>query len=215
MSASGFTAFKGAADPRKRDSFSIVSPHLKEHSVASTSYREVWPHIVKTLKSADPRQHVVVFDIDATVLYNTDDNECGAVPNFKVQPIYDYAEKKGVPIYFVTARIGTPGNREATQRQLRCMGFFTYEDLYMRGADVRTASQVAAFKAQSRRDIEQRTGKKVLLNVGDQWSDVVVGSASTYDSLEEQFPGQHVLFMPPRDAGLYGMVQVKLFELEH
>ena len=183
--------------------------------MASTSYRDLWPLIVKTLKRADPRQHVIVFDIDATVLYNTDDNECGAIPNFKVQPIYDYAEKNGIPIYFVTARIGTPGNREATKRQLKCMGFFTYEDLYMRGADVRTASQVAAFKAQSRKDIEQRTGKRVLLNMGDQWSDVMVGSASTYTMLEEEFPGQHVLFMPPREAGLHGAVHVKLFEVEH
>lgn len=208
MSRSGYTALTSA--PREPS----VLQRIEESAVVSSSYKDLWPAILQTLRSADPRKHVIVFDIDATVLYNTDDNQCGAIPNFKVQLIYDYAEKHGIPIYFVTARIGTASNREATKRQLQCMGFFTYEDLYMRSADVQTASQVAVFKAHSRKDIERRTGKRVLINIGDQWSDVIVGSPSTYRFLEDKFPGQFVLFMPPPGAGLYGIVQIKLFEVE-
>lgn len=179
--------------------------------VTDRSFETVWPHVMKTLKSADPARHVVVFDIDATLLYNTDDNECGAIPNFKVQSIYDYCEKKGVPIHIVTARIGTEVNRRLTQRQLACMGFFQYDSLYMRPGTVQSTPQVAQFKAQSRADIEQRTGKKVLLNIGDQWSDVVVApSTASYDDLDAQFGAKHVLFQPPPSG--YAQVALKLYE---
>lgn len=182
-------------------------------AVADRSFEVLWPHIVKTLKSADPHKHAIVFDIDATLLYNTNDNECGAVPNFKIQTIYDYAERKGVPIYVVTARIGTDINRRLTARQLQCMGFFTYKELYMRPGTVQTVPQIAQFKAESRADIERKTGKKVLLNIGDQWSDVVVASSNAkYDDLDTQFGNQHVLFKPP-PAGV-ALVALKLHEEE-
>lgn len=181
-------------------------------TIAHRSFAVLWPYIVDVVRKADPSQHVVVFDIDATVLYNTNDNECGAVPNFKIQKIYDYAAKKGIDIFFVTARIGTSVNRMLTERQLHCMGFDEFKGLYMRTGRDQTMSQIARFKDNSRADIERRTGKRVLLNVGDQWSDVVVTTPSSFNELESGFDGKHVLFVP--DSTFHSMVAVKLYETE-
>lgn len=177
---------------------------------AHRSFNKLYPSIKYLLDHANPRNHVVVFDIDATVLYNTSENGCGAVPNFKVQHIYDEATKKGLDIYFVTARIGLPGNRKITVQQLHCMGFDNFKELYMRGGKDRTVSEIARFKAFAREQIEQRTGKKVLLNMGDQWSDVIITTPSVFAALDAQYRGMHVLFYPPPQ--FKAIAAVKLYE---
>jgi hypothetical protein len=54
------------------------------------------------------------------------------------------------------------------------------------------------------------TGKKVLLNAGDQWTDHVVASPTMYDQLDLAYPHQHVLFQPPpSQCALYAL---KLYE---
>lgn len=174
------------------------------------SFKKFQPSIDYLLRHSDPSSHVVVFDIDATVLYNTRSNGCGAEPNFKVQRIYDMATKRGFDIYFVTARPGMPSNRQWTIEQLHCMGFDNFKDLYMRSGKDRTVSDIARFKRNARDDIERRTGKKVLLNMGDQWSDVVVTTPSAFSLLDEQFKGKHVLFYPPPE--FKAVAAVKLYE---
>lgn len=178
--------------------------------VASRSFSKLLRQLSSILRAARPAEHVVVFDIDATLLYNTDDNQCGAVPNFKIQKLYDLAEQQDMAIYVVTARIGTPGNRAATIRQLHCMGFDTFDGLYMRGAEHRTMPQIARFKRDARADIERKTGKRVLLNAGDQWTDHVVTSEAEYDALDDAFGAQHVLYMPA--ASEHAVYALKLYE---
>lgn len=177
---------------------------------AHRSFGKFLSTINHLLQTANPASHVVVFDIDATVLYNTSRNQCGAEPNFKVQRIYDAATKRGFDIYFVTARPGMPSNRKWTIEQLHCMGFDNFKGLYMRSGRDRTVSDIARFKRNSREDIERRTGKKVLLNMGDQWSDLVVTTPSAFESLDYQFKGKHVLFYPPPE--LKAVAAVKLYE---
>jgi trehalose-6-phosphatase len=180
--------------------------------VASKSFRELWPPIMRLLEKADPKKHVVVFDIDATILYNVRDGLNDATPNFKVQMLYDLARRRKIPVYFVTARIGLPDNRRWTVRQLANMGFDWYQGLYMRGAQHRTSEQIAAFKADARRQIEQETRKKVILNVGDQWTDHVIEGSAQYDQLERNYHGQHVIFSP-RDNS-HTLVALKLYETQ-
>jgi predicted secreted acid phosphatase len=179
-------------------------------AVVTKSFNQFLPVVQTLLSHASGQSHVVVFDIDATVLYNTGSNQCGAVPNTKVKRIYDMAMKKGVPVYFVTARIGLPSNRAATVEQLQCMGMGRFQDLYMRTGQDRTVAEIARFKARSRADIERRTGKQVLLNIGDQWSDVVVAPPSAYDTLDAKYKGQHVLFYPPPE--FHALAAIKLYE---
>lgn len=177
---------------------------------ASRSFTKLLHKVSGILRKARPEQHVVVFDIDATLLYNTDDNQCGAIPNFKIQKLYDLAQKRGLPIYVVTARIGTASNRAATIRQLHCMGFDTFDGLYMRGAEHRTMPQIARFKRDARAHIESKTGKTVVLNAGDQWTDHVVTTEPEYDALDAAFGTQHVLFQPA--ASEHTLYALKLYE---
>lgn len=179
-------------------------------ALAHRSFAKLKSVIDYLLVNANPATHVVVFDIDATVLYNTRSNGCGAEPNFKVQRVYDLATKRGFDIYFVTARPGMPSNRQWTIEQLHCMGFDNFKDLYMRSGRDRTVSDIARFKRAAREDIERRSGKKVLLNMGDQWSDVVVTTPSAFSALDSDFRGKHVLFYPPPE--FKAVTAVKLYE---
>lgn len=161
----------------------------------SSNVQDLYPRINQILKSARPRKHAVVFDIDATVLYNSSSSYCGADPNFNVQWIYDYCVQHAIPVYFVTARVNSAKNRKATINQLTCMGFNTYKKLYMRPQHVSNWAQISQFKANARRNISR--DYEILLNVGDNWSDLhEVDNAAALTRAQEMSRGQYVLFKP-------------------
>lgn len=182
--------------------------------VADTTFKSLRPRIEAVVRGADKRKDVIVLDIDATVLYNTDEPLVGADPNFKMQPIYDLARTRQVPVHFVTARIGTPQNRAATLRQLHAMGFDWFHSLYMRPPSTPPTSEaIARYKLNARKAIAQNGNKNVLLNVGDQWTDLLVVDAQTAQNLDSKFPKQHVMFTPHKEYE--ATHAVKLFEYRH
>lgn len=90
-----------------------------------------------------------------------------------VLALYRYALERGVAVFFVTGR--REHLREPTVRQLRAAGYGRWVQLYLKPDDYDQDS-VVPYKSGARREIEEQ-GFDILLNVGDQWSDLEGGHA--------------------------------------
>ncbi len=111
-------------------------------------------------------------------------NELAAAP--AIAPTLRLAERAaelGVAIFFVTGRPET--ERQATTRNLARVGYPTWEGLFLRGpAEERESA--AAYKAPVRQRIE-RFGYRIVLNMGDQVSDLAGGHAEAVFKLPNPF----------------------------
>ncbi len=135
--------------------------------------------------NAAARKLALVFDIDETTLSNYPemlkndfefdpkvfDDWVGtasatAIPG--TLNIYKEAQRLGVAVFFLTGR--PEGEREATARNLRAQGFDTWQDLILRAPAV-TAATAVQYKSAERARIAAQ-GYRIILNVGDQWSDL-------------------------------------------
>jgi acid phosphatase len=81
--------------------------------------------------------------------------------------LYKGAQKLGVSVFFITGR--PEDEREATERNLRAQGFDGWQGLALRPANHGKQTTIE-FKSGERAKIAQ--GYKLVLNVGDQWSDL-------------------------------------------
>jgi acid phosphatase len=82
--------------------------------------------------------------------------------------LYKEAQKRGVSIFFITGR--PDDERDATTRNLRAQGFDGWQSLALRPAN-HGKQTVIEFKSGERAKIAAQ-GYKLILNVGDQWSDL-------------------------------------------
>jgi acid phosphatase len=82
--------------------------------------------------------------------------------------IYKEAQRLGVNIFFITGRADK--ERGATERNLRAEGFDNWQQLTMRPAD-HGSQTIGQYKAVIRGQLVA-AGYKIVLNVGDQWSDL-------------------------------------------
>jgi predicted secreted acid phosphatase len=132
----------------------------------------------------------VVLDIDDTALSSYD---CLHRANFdrsaltacarrarmpaiaQTRSLYRFARAQGFTVFFVTGR--REAMRAATRRNLRRRGYRGALRITMRGDGPGEGSN-AQYKARSRRAIEGR-GYDIVLNVGDQPSDLSAGPSGT------------------------------------
>jgi predicted secreted acid phosphatase len=136
--------------------------------------------------AAGVRHPALVLDIDDTALSSYDclhaadfdrsamtacaeDATLTAIP--QTLGLYDQARTRGVTVFFVTGR--REAMRAATRRNLRQQGFHGSLRITMRSDGPRRGSN-EAYKARSRRAIERR-GYRIVVNVGDQRSDLSAG----------------------------------------
>jgi len=96
---------------------------------------------------------------------------CPALP--PALALYQEARRLGVTVFFITGR--ATNLREVTVLNLKRAGFGQYGEVYFCPLNYSDAS-VIPFKMASRRDIEAK-GYKIILNIGDQWSDLEGGHA--------------------------------------
>lgn len=82
--------------------------------------------------------------------------------------IYRAARQLGVSVFFLTGR--TEAQRAATERNLRTQGFDEWQGLVLR-APGEGASTAREYKSAARARIVAQ-GYRIVLNVGDQWSDL-------------------------------------------
>jgi predicted secreted acid phosphatase len=85
-----------------------------------------------------------------------------------IQGLHDKNGGK-VAVFFVTGRRDEPQLRTATETNLRKAGYDTWERLYLRPTD--SKGFVSVYKSEARKEIEQKY--KIIVNVGDQYSDLI------------------------------------------
>ncbi|HUN86225.1 MAG TPA: HAD family acid phosphatase [Terracidiphilus sp.] len=127
----------------------------------------------------------LVLDIDETTLSNypemlkadfeysgkafaewVDSASAAAIPG--TLRLYNEAQKLGVSVFFLTGRPDT--QRAATERNLRGQGFAGWKELIMRSPEQGSLTALE-YKSAEREKIEGQ-GYRIVLNVGDQWSDL-------------------------------------------
>lgn len=154
----------------------------------------------RSSRGAMPKTHAVVFDIDETLLSNWP--YLSAV-QFAIAPdtfaawtkrergialepmraVYARAQARGIPIFLVTGRGETL--REATRRDLTEAGYSGWSGLFMKPTGYRDAS-IIPFKSGVRRRLAAQ-GYDIILNVGDQESDLAGGYARRAVKLPNPF----------------------------
>ncbi len=124
-----------------------------------------------------------VFDIDETALSNWDAmSDCGFC-SYRVErklytedhdpaiapvlELFNYAKKSGLHVFFLTGR--HESERAMTIKNLNQAGYSGWADLIMRPDGDRSPARV--FKPKERLKIE-RQGYRIILNIGDQASDL-------------------------------------------
>jgi predicted secreted acid phosphatase len=131
----------------------------------------------------DPRP-AIVLDIDDTSLSNYEclkavdfdraAANCSGLPAIpQTLRLYRYARRHGVAVFFITSR--RERGREDTVDNLRANGYTRWKGLRMRPDD-QPRSRRDGWKARTRRAIERR-GYRIVVNLGDQRSDLDGGHA--------------------------------------
>jgi hypothetical protein len=144
----------------------------------------------------------MVLDIDETSLSNYEDI---AATNFSgttaalalsvvqadspaIDPtldLFNAAKRRGVAVFFITGRPDSiPGVRERTETNLTAAGYSGWQHLYL---NPDTSQGTVPYKAGTRADIEGKQGYRIVVNVGDQESDLHGGHADRAFKLPNPF----------------------------
>ena len=134
----------------------------------------------------DDRRPAIVLDIDDTSLSNyrcleavgfdraVADCSAGLPAIPQTLRLYRYARRHDVKVFFITGR--RERARAATVDNLEAEGYERWKGLHMR-PDNQPISRKDGWKARTRRNIERR-GYRIIVNVGDQRSDLDGGHAA-------------------------------------
>lgn len=151
---------------------------VKFEHIKATNFKSIEKYIVEIIKNAgqEPHRYAVVFDIDETILINDRRIEAcdHARPNQSMMKIYKLCLRLKIAVFFVTARRLCDENYEWTNRQLQCIGAGKYKELHMCPESYRSsAAKISEFKKSARARITRKSGRKIILNAGDQWTDTL------------------------------------------
>ena len=128
------------------------------------------------IRQADPDNSAVVFDIDETILINDSKIDAcyHARPNPSMMKVYRLCLRLKIAVYFVTARRLSDDNYDWTTKQLQCIGAGRYAELHMCPESYRLSyARISEFKKRARARIARKSGRQIILNAGDQWTDTV------------------------------------------
>ena len=145
----------------------------------------------------------VVFDVDETLILNQPGDDEGFKPHPVGKALYQFAAKRAVPAFIVTARGKSQWGRRYLEKQLRRAGYdlSNVKGVYMQPKGFHGMEDGgAAFKRQARARIGET--HTIVLNAGDRWGDVtdpaapivkrVPNTANVYVSVRPAEP--HTLF---------------------
>jgi predicted secreted acid phosphatase len=152
---------------------------IREVVNAARDYLEIQ---IKNARSDD--KLAAVFDIDETALSNWDTfSDCGfcsyptqlkLYPNahdpaiVPVLELYNFAKSKGIAVFFVTGR--QEAQRPLTTSNLKDVGYSGWAELIMQPDGNKLPARV--FKSTNRQSIVNKGGYRIILNIGDQASDL-------------------------------------------
>lgn len=146
--------------------------------------------IAKNKELPEPKKLAVVFDIDETSLSNykillsldfayhsphlltalEEADDPVIQPTLK---LYNFAKDNGVSIFFITGR--PEELRIFTEANLKGVGFTKWVKLFLKPNEYKEKS-VIPYKSGARKSIEAQ-GYQIVVNIGDQWSDLAGGYA--------------------------------------
>ncbi len=157
--------------------------------------------VKRIAKGAKPgKKLAVVFDIDETTLTNLPHiiaNDFGYVTKawdswllegqaraiIPVQTIYDTAVRGKVDVFFITGR--AEATRASTEKNLREVGYDTWTKIFYKPTND-PALTTTGFKTDMRRKL-QKEGYIIVVNIGDQYSDLAGGYAERFFKLPNPF----------------------------
>lgn len=136
-------------------------------------------------KQSQPKKLAIVFDIDETALSSYPNmrklNFGGTLQEIKrlemlgqnltIKPtlkLYQFARNNGIAVFFVSGR--EENERASTIRNLIKAGYKNWKGMYLKPVGAKFAS-ISDFKAAQRAKIT-KLGYNVILNLGDQYSDL-------------------------------------------
>lgn len=136
----------------------------------------------------------IVLDIDGTVLTTDPRMDDKVFPDPEMFRLYKYAIDNGYSVYFVTARIDqlpvSPkqvfDNRTSTQAELLACGYNHYRGIYFRNDSFSKDENYSLYKWLSRKEITEKRGQKIMLNIGDHWEDIVMTPPFCKDKATEK-----------------------------
>lgn len=152
----------------------------------------------RAARAAPGEKLAAIFDIDETALSNlpnmADCEYCSVAAQQKLYPadglpaipqvrdLYNFAKSKGVMPILLTGR--DESDRGATVANLMAAGYAGWEDLLMRPDGNKDSAQV--LKTGLRAGVERR-GYKIVVNMGDQLSDLAGGYSERTYKLPDPF----------------------------
>lgn len=160
-------------------------PYLKD---VEACVGEARAYLKENLSRFKGRKPAIVLDIDETALSNLEylkGADYGYIPQqwmawiesgkapalVPTLALYREARALGVAVFFLSAR--EEAQRNLTAHNLKLAGFTDYQGLILRPSGAPTS---AAFKSKERRRLTVE-GYAVIINLGDQWSDLEGGYA--------------------------------------
>lgn len=168
--------------------------------VRFTNFKDLEKPLKNMLRSVDPGSSAVVFDIDETILINDPKvADCShARPNLGVLRIYNLCLHLQIAVYFVTARRKSDDNYLWTKNQLKCIGAGHWAELHMCPESYRSSSaKISEFKKRARARIAHKSGRRIILNVGDQWTDTLqLSSVKEVNAMAAKDNKSYWLFQP-------------------
>jgi predicted secreted acid phosphatase len=160
------------------------------HKTTQQALDYIRHRVAENNKAANPKKLAAVFDIDETSLSNypamlkmgfggtpkaINDAEdlANDPPILDILKVYNFAKENGVTVFFITGR--KEFQRHATTANLRSAGYQGWQALFMKPNDYNLPS-VIPYKSGARKKIVEM-GYDIILNIGDQWSDLKGGFA--------------------------------------
>ncbi len=136
---------------------------------------------IQTLFHTSGQKNLLVLDIDQTALLNRAQNQQGSLVEYNmhqverndfVYKIYQMAlAAPNTSVAFITARKDLPNVVRLTKAQLARLGYTDYIGIYFRDPK---EHDITAYKSDARKALE-KTGYRVVLNIGDRWVDLKGG----------------------------------------
>ena len=157
----------------------------------------------------------VVFDIDATLLHDSDSPKQPAKPIASMVDLLRKLQSHGVQIALVTARLDDSSMRLDTETTLRSLGISDCKHLHLAPeAARRNMAAVSHWKHKTRGEIAKKERGPIVLSVGDQWGDLIPLSAERdIDAMDEAFGVRHAPYLLVRPHDGVTMWGLKLLDI--
>lgn len=148
--------------------------HVEHHRSVASAISQIKSYLDKAVSKRNLKKDLptAVFDIDETMLIYVGEEDADFARTFpRMKDLVKWLRGKGVLIAYITAR--REWGRKQTQDTMVKLGLFKAGDILMMKPNdfPRNASHLA--KAKQRQYLSKQLGRTLVLNMGDQMSDML------------------------------------------